>query len=186
MAEAMLRAAFNEDSPMAVRSAGLAAAGIAPPRRVVAEMRKRGLDVSEHRSRRVDALDIEQAAIVIGAARNHAWEAVAMVPAAMPHTFTYRELVRLGDLAGWRRPGESLDAWVARMHEARHFSSPAHVADDIVDPMGRSRRIYARVATDLAELTARVAPSFLGREAGGQPPALSWRPPTDWQPLEES
>jgi protein-tyrosine-phosphatase len=184
MAEALLRASLGDDAAIEVRSAGLAAADVAPPRRVVAEMRKRGLDVSEHRSRRFGPDDIRQATVVIGAARIHAWEAVAMVPEAMPHTFTYRELVRLGDLTGWRHDDESLDEWIARLHDARHDSSPAVVGDDIVDPMGRSRRIFARVAADLAELTDRVAPSLADRPVIGAPPALSWRPPNDWQPID--
>jgi protein-tyrosine-phosphatase len=186
MAEALLRAALGDDTPIEVRSAGLAAPDVAPPRRVVAEMRKRGLDVSQHRSRRFTPADVTDATVVIGAARIHAWEAVAMAPEAMPHTFTYRELVRLGDRAGWRRDGESLDGWIARLHDARHDSSPALVGDDIVDPMGRSRRTFARVAADLEELTGRVAPSFAGLPVSGAPRALSWRPPNDWQPIDRS
>ncbi len=184
MAEALLRAAVGDDAALEVRSAGLAAADVAPPRRVVAEMRNRGLDVSEHRSRRFGPADVAEASVVIGVARIHAWEAVAMVPEAMPRTFTYRELARLGDLTGWRADDESLDHWIARLHDARHDASPAIVGDDIIDPMGRSRRTFARVANDLAELTDRVAPSFAARSASGPPPALSWQPPNDWQPVD--
>lgn len=170
-----MRQALGDDAPVTLRSAGLAAAGVAPPRRVVLEMRKRGLDVSAHRSRRLTAQDVEEATLVIGAARNHAWEAVAMVPRAITHTFAYKELVRLGDSAGWREPDESLDDWIERMHEARRSSSPVRVGDDIADPIGRSRRTYARVVAELAELTDRLAPSLGEQDERGPLPPISWR-----------
>jgi len=181
-AEALLRAELG-DAPVVVSSAGLAAEGVAPPRRVVAEMRKRGLDVASHRSRRLDAGLVEGSSLVLGATRTHAWEAVSMVPDAITHTFTYKELMRLGDRFGWRTDREPVAAWVARMHDGRRLSLPVHVGDDIVDPIGGPRRAYARVASEIEELTHRLAPSLRGPIP--EPPPLVWRAPPGWHPSDE-
>jgi protein-tyrosine phosphatase len=178
MAEAMLRAQLD-DAPVSVASAGFALAGESPPRRVVAEMHKRGLDVSEHRSRLLEPELVESSALVLGAARTHTWDTVAMVPDAIPRTFTYKELMRLGDNFGWRREHESVVAWLGRMHEGRRSCSPVHVSDDIPDPIGGPRRGYARVAEEIEELTRRLAPSLAVPGALPEPPPLAWHAPAD-------
>jgi protein-tyrosine-phosphatase len=185
MAEAFLRAELG-DSPVTVSSAGLATDGIVPPRRVVAEMRKRGLDVTTHRSRRLAPHLVGGSSLVIGAARTHAWETVAMVPDAIDHTFTFKELMRLGDRFGWRDPRETFAAWLGRMHEGRRSSLPVHVGDDIVDPIGGSRRTYARVALEIEELTRRLAPSVALPEPPRDLTPLVWKAPTgpDSLPIE--
>ena len=181
MAEAMLRARLG-GAPVTVSSAGLSGSGVAPPRPVLAQMRKRGLDVSEHRSRLVDRAMVEESSLVLGASRTHAWEAVAMMPEAITHTFTFKELVRLGDRFGWRADAETFDSWLDRMHEGRRSCLPVHVGDDIVDPIGRRRRTYERVAAEIDDLTARLVPSLLvGHQAvdhrDGDPTPLVWRAP---------
>jgi protein-tyrosine phosphatase len=174
MAEAFLRADLG-DSPVAVSSAGLAKDGVAPPRRVVAEMHKRGVDVTTHRSRHLTPSLVEESSLVIGAARSHAWEAVAMVPDAIDHTFTFKELVRLGDRFGWRDARETFAGWLSRMQEGRQSSLPVHVGDDIVDPIGGSRRTYARVAGELEDLTRKLAPSLAMPAPSCDLPPLEWR-----------
>jgi protein-tyrosine-phosphatase len=178
MAEALLRAAIPTGAPILVHSAGLAAEGVAPPRRVLTEMRKRGLDVSGHRSRRLDPALVDESTLVIGVARTHAWEAVAMVPDAITRTFTFKELIRLSERIGWRDEGESLDDRLSRVHEARRSSLPVHVGDDIVDPMGASRRTFARVADEIDGLTKRLVPLLFPPNPGQDLSSLSWRAPT--------
>ncbi len=184
MAEALLRAALG-DAPIVVSSAGLAAEGVAPPRQVAAEMRKRGLDVTMHRSRRLEPHQVEAATLVIGAARTHAWEAVAMVPDAITHTFTYKELIRLGDRFGACDDDETFAEWAGRLHEGRRSWLPANVGDDIPDPIGGSRRAYARVAAEIERLTQQLALLLIAARPKPAPSPLRWRPPNDWHPTEE-
>ncbi len=186
MAEAMLRARLGE-SPVTVSSAGLASSGVAPPRPVLAQMRKRGLDVSAHRSRLVDRALVEESSLVLGASRTHAWEAVAMMPEAITHTFTFKELIRLGDRFGWRTDGETFESWLGRMHEGRRSCLPVHVGDDIFDPIGHRRRTYERVADEIDDLTTRLVPSLLDDRRVEEPAPLVWRAPahSDTRPVDE-
>ena len=60
-------------------------------------MQSFGVDVSEHRSRRLEAGTMVNVDLVIGMERKHVREAVVLRPEAWPRSFTLRELVRRGD-----------------------------------------------------------------------------------------
>ncbi|MEX0948094.1 MAG: hypothetical protein WEE69_14785 [Acidimicrobiia bacterium] len=185
MAQSMLEAraaAFSVEVRLV--SAGLTAEGVAPPRHAVALMRKRGLDITGHRSRRLTATMIDEADLVLGAARMHAWEAVALRPSAVQRVFTLREFVRLGEAAGTRDGLESLDAWIDRAHRVRRRVDGLDRDDDIEDPYRRSRQKYARVAAEIDSLVDRLADllfPFLGshavRATGGPATSQRQRPP---------
>ena len=125
----------------------------------LAVMADRGIDTSGHRSRKLQPDMLASADIVIGMAREHVREAVAMVPDAWGRAFTLKEIVRLGEERGGRAPGEPLEQWLARLHEGRRRNdllgdSPD---DDVDDPIGGPRRSYQRTAEELDDLTARLA-----------------------------
>jgi protein-tyrosine-phosphatase len=125
----------------------------------LAVMADRGIDTSAHRSRKVQPDMLASADIVIGMAREHVREAVAMVPDAWGRAFTLKEIVRLGEERGGRATGEALEQWLARLHEGRRRNdllgdSPE---DDVADPIGGPRRSYQRTAEELDDLTARLA-----------------------------
>ena len=137
-----------------VDSAGLATEGVGPPRAVVNLLRARGIDVSSHRSRLLDAALVADADLVVGAAREHAWEAVALRPSAIDRVFTVRELARLVRMVGMPTEGEQLASWTERLHACRSTLGPASVGDDIEDPLHRRRAVYERVACELHEFAA--------------------------------
>jgi protein-tyrosine phosphatase len=160
MAAALLGRRLDDASVKAtVSSAGLLSDGRPVTDHGLAVMANRGIDTSGHRSRRLSPGLVEEADLVIGMARSHVREAVALVPGAMGRAFTLKEIVRRGEERGGRAPEEPLEGWLARLHEGRR---PADLlgdtdADDIADPIGGPRRAYERTAEELDDLTARLA-----------------------------
>lgn len=145
--------------PVHVGSAGLMAPGYAPPPEAVEAMASRGLDTTTHRSRRLGPEDLARADVVVAMAREHVREAVLMLASAWPRAFTLKELVRRGEEAGRRPPGQDLGEWLDKLHAGRSRtdllgSSPL---DDVADPIGGSRGDYEATADELDDLTARLA-----------------------------
>ena len=125
----------------------------------VAVMAARGLDTSEHRSRRMTREMLEGADLVIGMAREHLREAVLTSPDIWTRTYTLKELVRRGTDVGPRAKDQPLDEWLAKVHAGRTRNDllGSSEADDVADPIGQPRAIYERTADELDHLTSRVA-----------------------------
>ena len=161
MAAALLARRLEEARVKAVvRSAGLLFDGRPATDHGVAVMAARGIDTSEHRSRKLRPDLLTGVDLVIGMARDHVREAVVLAgPTLLERTFTLKEIVRRGEERGGRAPGEPLEEWVARLHAGRR---PTDLlgdfdADDVADPIGGPRLSYERTAEELDDLTARLA-----------------------------
>ena len=161
MAAALLRRHLDEAGVKAVvSSAGLLFDGRPATDHGRAVMADRGLDTSAHRSRKLRPDLLAGADLVVGMARDHVREAVAMAgPDLLRRSFTLKEIVRLGDERGGRPPGEPLEDWLTRLSAGRR---PADLlaeseADDVADPIRGPRRSYERTADELDDLTARLA-----------------------------
>lgn len=171
MGEALLRDRLSRAGiENHVSSAGLTSEGVTASDGSVRAMSKRGLDLGAHRSRPMTEEMVRAADLIIGMAREHVREAVVLVPDQLPRAFTLRELVRRGEEVGPRRlrsgaagggsPGlrlESFDGWLARVGEGRRAAHllGSNPADDVEDPMGRSRRHYERTAVQIEDLVDR-------------------------------
>ena len=166
MAEALLRHRFTELGVDArVASAGLLQAGNPASAHGVDILRQRGIDMTTHRSRAMSRDSLSSADLVIAMAREHLREAVVMDPSLWPRTFTLKELVRRGESAGPRRPGEPLSDWLTRVGQGRRISdlTGSSPDDDVADPIGGPREAYYRMATELDGLLDRlVAVAFAG------------------------
>jgi protein-tyrosine-phosphatase len=130
-----------------------------------AVMADRGLDTTGHRSRCLRPDFVAGADLVIGMAREHVREAVALAgPEALRRTFTLKEIVRRGEERGGLAPGEPLDAWLDRVGSGRRTADLLgdSDADDVTDPIGGPRRSYERTAEELDDLTARLATLLRG------------------------
>jgi protein-tyrosine phosphatase len=160
MAAALLGRRLEEAGVKAVvTSAGMLFDGKPATDHGQAVMADRGLDTSGHRSRRLRRELVAGPDIVIGMARSHVREAVALAPEVWTRAFTLKEIVRRGEERGGRAPGESVDVWLARLHAGRRLPDllGESDADDVADPIGGPRRSYERTAEELDELTARLA-----------------------------
>ena len=161
---------------VAVRSAGLLDEGLIPsgeppPPETVAALADYGLDISGHRSRRVTAVDLGWADLLLGMSRSHVRHTAVVAPDTWPRAFTLKEVVRRGEEIGPVKPGEPLADWLARVHEGRDRAallgdSPA---DDVADPMGGPPQAYADTAALLDDLMRRLARLCWALSADGLP-----------------
>jgi protein-tyrosine phosphatase len=138
-----------------VRSAGVQGASFGPPDRLVEEAQSYGLSLGDHVPRKFDSGMIAGADLVIGMSREHVREVVLVDPSSFSKTFTLREIVRRGNEKGQRRTDESLEEWLARLHDGRRHADLIGDSgdDDIVDPMGGSSDDYRRMLKDVSALT---------------------------------
>jgi protein-tyrosine phosphatase len=161
MAQALLRHRLEDvDDHVTVTSAGLYEGGRPATPHGVATMKGRGLDLVPHRSRKVGSEMLQAADLIIGMSREHVREVAVVEPSAADRSFTLKDLVRLGELAGGREPGEQLSAWLARISVARRRDDLVGVGHDdtydIADPVGLDRADYEATADELDGLLARL------------------------------
>jgi protein-tyrosine phosphatase len=142
--------------PAEVRSVGTIPTGRPARAEVVAVLAERGIDVSGHVSRPLDARLVAEADVVLGMAREHVREAVVMVPDAWNNSFTLKELVRRGE----ERPRheEPLDHWLDALGDGREVGEllGASHDDDVEDPVGQPLGAFRRTCLTLDTLVAHL------------------------------
>src|SRR5438445_7186054 len=154
MAEAFLRRRLNALGIEArVHSAGVIRGNEPASAPGVEVLAGRGLDISSHRSRTMSRQLLAEADLVVGMAREHMREAVLAVPDLWARAFTLKELVRRGEEAGPRAPGEALQSWLARSQGHRANADPLGQSDDDHrhDPRGTPKAAHARSADRIPE-----------------------------------
>ena len=153
MAEALLRRRLPG---LDVSSAGSLPGGRPASAGSVKAMAARGLSLAEHVSRTHDPELLASADLVLCLARRHLREVVVAVPAALPKTFTLRELVRRGEAAG---PASSFSEWLALVGSGRRAGDLLgdDPNDDVADPTGGPDEDYERTAVQLEDLVERLA-----------------------------
>jgi protein-tyrosine-phosphatase len=160
MAEALLRSKFAERSSLfEVQSAGFISEGTAPPPEVLEVMRAVGIELTGHRSQKVNAKLIESAELVIGMARQHLIDLALIASRDWDRCFTFVDLLRRAETVGPRAYGESVSGWGKRAHAGRERAQilAASLEDDIPDPMGGRLREFRSTLEMLSELTSRLA-----------------------------
>jgi len=160
MAAALLfRRTPPEEVTVSVSSAGLMAGGRIVPPEVLEVMAPYGEDLSGHESRQVTASDVADADLVVAMSRHHAREVVLLDPDAFGRTFTLKDLVRRGEVAGARDSSEGLDAWLTRVggNRKRLDLVGTSAADDLPDPIRGPIEKYRATAAAIDELCGRLA-----------------------------
>jgi protein-tyrosine phosphatase len=159
MAEALLRDRLaRRGVPANVHSAGLIEGGRPASAHGIDVLRRRGLDLTDHRSRTFTAEAIDAADLVIGMARLHVREAVVATPDAWRKSFTLKELVRRGEDIGPRAQGQPLEEWLLKAHAGRIPTDLLGESDDddIFDPIGSTRQVYEATAAEIEDLVDRL------------------------------
>jgi protein-tyrosine phosphatase len=157
MAEGLLRDRLDRLGLDArIQSAGVLDSGSPAAPEAVAVLQGRGIDISAHRSRRLSAPLVAGADLIVGMAREHVREVVLLDPGAWPRSFTLKELVRRGEIAGPWGSGQPLEEWLAKVGADRTHSEllGASAIDDVADPIGGPPSVYEATAAELSELAA--------------------------------
>ena len=156
---ASLRARLADRDPRRmVESAGLGASGYPATPPTVDAARAFDLDLTQHRSRQVDAAIVGDADLIVGMERQHIREAVVLDQRVWSRAFTLKELVRRAGPVGQRAPGESLDEWLHRVGEGRRpvdllgQSQEDDVADPTTDPLADYTTMAREIDTLVREL----------------------------------
>jgi protein-tyrosine phosphatase len=156
MAEGFLRAALEErlgEAAPAVTSAGTAGwDGSGAMEESIRAARELGVDIGTHLGRRLQAVMVDDADLILCMAADHREDIVRARPDVESRTFTIKELVRLLETSS---PDGSLVERVAAAAAARN-GSPRE-AEDIRDPLGEPIGGYREVAGELHDLTSRLA-----------------------------
>jgi protein-tyrosine phosphatase len=157
MGAALLASRIERDGVDAtVSSAGLLADGERAADFSVETMRTRGLDLTDHRSRRITRAIVGDTDLVVTMARAQLREVVLLDPSAFERCFTLKELVRRGtELVGPRRTDETLREWLALASSGRDKSEllGQNVDDDVEDPYRGPRDGFEKCAFTLELLT---------------------------------
>lgn len=155
MGEALLRQRLAARGvPSKVLSAGLLLDGKPASGNGIKAMARRGLDIGNHRSQRIDAPLVGGADLIIGMERQHVREVAVLDPSKFGVTFTLPELVRRVRAVGPRPERESVDDYLRRASAGRRPTDllRADPADEVEDPIGQSARRYEQTAVELEGL----------------------------------
>lgn len=160
--EYLLRARLAEAGVDAtsIESAGTAARpGAHAEPRVVELGRQWGLDLGDHRSRRLDEAMLQEGTIVLCAAAAHRRVVMDMRPQLLDTTFTIRELARL--LTDAPRPVGAIGSWESLARSAARRRTTTRRAsveiDDLVDPIGQSPGVWEDFARDAVAAVDTIA-----------------------------
>lgn len=119
---------------------------------------RRGVDLSEHESRRIATPHVIDADLILGMTRDHVHGVLIHDREAIDRTFVIGELVRLGDRVGPRQPDQSVRDWCRTVAELRPPKRPPGMgADEIPDPVGEGEDVYLATADRLDGLCVRIA-----------------------------
>jgi protein-tyrosine phosphatase len=141
-----------------VHSAGTIGWGGPATNHAVEILAERGIDLSEHESRRLTPSIVSDADLVLGMTRDHVTGSLNHDSGARERTFVMGEVVRLGRKVGPRRPNQSVRDWCAEVAALRLPNRPPGIgSDEIADPVGEGMSVYQRTADQLDRLCAELA-----------------------------
>jgi protein-tyrosine-phosphatase len=135
-----------------VESAGLREAEPVIDEAALLALEAQGVDLRAHRSRYLKPEMVRPATLILGLDREHVREAVLMEPSVWPRAFTLKEVVRRGEESGVRKPGESIEEWIAHAHVDRL-------------PYGGTPGDYEDAAQEIDDLLARLVRLMWPQEA---------------------
>lgn len=136
-----------------VHSAGTIGWGGPATDHAVEILAERGIDLSDHESRRLTPAIVADADLVLGMTRDHVTGSLNHHRDAADRTFVMGEVVRLGRKVGPRRAGQSVREWSAEVAALRLPNRPPGIGgDEIADPVGEGMAVYQRTAEQLDRL----------------------------------
>lgn len=145
------------DDRFSVSSAGLLGWNERPASpHAVTVAEARGIDLTAHRSRRLEGALVQRADLVLAMTRQHAWGVAAHEAAAASRTFLLPEVVRLARTHGPRGTA-ALRNWSDGLAVGRDHRHPGRAQDELADPAGLPLATYETLADRVAPLVEQLA-----------------------------
>jgi protein-tyrosine-phosphatase len=146
-------------STISIGSAGLRFTGEPTPEIGISLMSERGIDLTEHRSSPVTEQSIKDADLILGMAREHVREIVAISPEAWPKTFTIKDFVRRAERSGPPGRHQRFADWLESIGAERepYDALGTNPGDEVPDPYGQRAKVWNRVIEDLDDLVSAIA-----------------------------
>jgi protein-tyrosine phosphatase len=155
--DSMLTARLGEGAAE-LRSSGFGPAGLPPIVDAVEAMRRRGLDISGHRSTATTAALVDGADLILTAERDHVVKIAALSPDAFERAMTLPEFLAASSPVD---PGVDIRTAVASLSRRRTASGYLREpVPEIVDPTGSSPRLFEAVVV-VIEQQCRDAAAWL-------------------------
>lgn len=125
-----------------VRSSGFGPVGLPPIVEAVEAMRRRGLDVSSHRSSATTRDLVERADLILAAERQHVVKIAALSPDAFRQAMTLPEFLALAASSVADRT-DGVRPWVYALTEQRTASAYLREpVPEVADPTGSASRVF--------------------------------------------
>jgi protein-tyrosine-phosphatase len=162
MLTSMLRQRLGEESVDVVTS-GFGPVGLPPIDDAVEAMRRRGLDVSSHRSSATTRELVETVDLVLTAERQHVVKIASLSPAAFRQAMTLPEFLDAAASSASDRD-DDVSSWVRSLTEQRTAS--AYLRDpvpEVADPTGSASRVFEAAVVAIEQQCREVAALLVGR-----------------------
>ena len=150
-----------------VRSSGFGPEGIPAIDDAVAAMKRRGLDVSQHRSGPTTLALVDGADVIITAERDHVVKIAALSPSAFARAMTLPELLARAADVPLAPDGAGVRAWAESLTAAR--TAGAYLREpvaEVADPTGSMPRAFEAAVVGI-ERQCGEASALLARVASG-------------------
>lgn len=143
--------------PVAVRSSGFGPEGIPAIEDAVVAMRRRGLDVSQHRSRSTTAALVDGADVIITAERAHVVQIAALAPSAFPRAMTLPELLARAADGPTPSAVPGVREWVYSLTAQRTAGSYLREpVPEVADPTGSAPRAFESAVVTIERQCAEI------------------------------
>jgi protein-tyrosine phosphatase len=162
MLESMLRERLGEGA-VEVRSSGFGPVGLPPIDEAVDAMRRRGLDVSSHRSSTTTRELVENTDVILAAERQHVVKIAALSPDAFRQAMTLPEfLAVVGSSAS--NEADGVRSWVRSFTEQRTASAYLREpVPEVADPTGSATRVFEAAVVTIEQQCREVAALLVGQ-----------------------
>ena len=175
MMAAMLRAMLDDrlgEGAVQIRSSGFGPVDLPPIDDAVDAMRRRGLDVSAHRSSTTTAVLVDGSDLILTAERDHVVKIAAMSPGAFRRAMTLPEFLSSApDALDDRRAapgdvgGDAVRRWIEQITADRRAGDYLrHRIAEVADPTGSTPKAF-EAAVVAIEQQCREAATYLAAHA---------------------
>ena len=168
MIEAMLTSMLRErlgDDSVDVCSSGFGPVGLPPIDEAVEAMRRRGLDVSSHRSSATTRELVESADLILTAERQHVVKIAALSPDAFRQAMTLPEFLdAAASSSSSSDKSDGVGSWVRSLTEQRTASAYLREpVPEVADPTGSASRVFEAAVVTMEQQCREVVALLVGQ-----------------------